>query len=85
MHGGCDWMFIISRKGTGGGGEGGQTPLRSEAEKYTITAPDKLSSLAPCTTRAVQKKVSSHFEYLENRSGGLDVTWQPITDLTAHP
>ena len=36
-------------------------------------------------TRAV-RKVSSHFEYLENRSRGLDVTWQPVRgDLTAHP
>jgi len=35
--------------------------------------------------RAV-RKVSSHFEYLENRSSGLDVIWQPITgDLTVHP
>ena len=32
------------------------------------------------------RKVSSHFEYLENRSHGLDVTWQPVRgDLTAHP
>jgi len=36
-------------------------------------------------TRAV-RKVSSHFEYLENRSRGLDVTWQPVRrDLIAHP
>ena len=36
-------------------------------------------------TRAVGK-VSSHFEYLENWSRGLDVTWQPIRgDLTVHP
>ena len=36
-------------------------------------------------TRAVQN-VSSHFEYLENRSRGLDVTWQPVRgDLTVHP
>jgi hypothetical protein len=35
--------------------------------------------------RAV-RKVSSHFEYLKNRSRGLDVTWQPVRrDLTAHP
>jgi len=28
---------------------------------------------------------SSTFEYLENRSGGLDVTWQPVRgDLTVH-
>jgi hypothetical protein len=36
-------------------------------------------------TRAVWK-LSSHFEYLENRSRGLDVTWQPVGgDLTGHP
>ena len=36
-------------------------------------------------TRPVQK-VSGHFEYLENRSRGLDVTWQAVRgDLTAHP
>ena len=36
-------------------------------------------------TRAVEN-VSSHFEYLENRSRSLDVTWQPFRgDLTAHP
>jgi hypothetical protein len=36
-------------------------------------------------TRAV-RKVSSHYEYLENRSRGLDVTWQPVRgDLIAHP
>jgi hypothetical protein len=35
------------------------------------------------TTRSVQK-VSSHFEYLENWSGGFDVTWQPVRgDQTA--
>jgi len=36
------------------------------------------------STRAV-RKVSSHFEYLENRSSGLDETWQPVGgDLTVH-
>ena len=35
-------------------------------------------------TRPV-RKVSGHFEYLENRLRGLDVTWQPVRgDLTAH-
>ena len=35
-------------------------------------------------TRSV-RKVSSHFEYLENRLRGLDVTWQPVReDLTVH-
>ena len=38
-----------------------------------------LSLHVPSTTntRAV-REVSSHFEYLENRSRGLDVTWQPV-------
>ena len=32
------------------------------------------------------RKVSSHFEYLENLPLGLDVTWQPVRgDLTVHP
>jgi hypothetical protein len=32
------------------------------------------------------QKVSSHSEYLKNRSSGLNVTWQPIGgDLTTHP
>jgi len=32
------------------------------------------------------RRISSHFEYLENRSRGLDVTWQPLKgNLTAHP
>jgi len=36
-------------------------------------------------TRAV-RKVSGHFEYLENRSSGLDVAWEPARgDLTVHP
>ena len=31
-------------------------------------------------------KVSLHFEYLENRSRGLDVSWQSVKgDLTVHP
>ena len=32
-------------------------------------------------TMAVQK-VSGHFEYLENRSHGLDVPWQPVSSET---
>jgi hypothetical protein len=36
-------------------------------------------------TRAV-REVSNHSEYLENRSRGLEVTWQPFKgDLIAHP
>jgi len=36
-------------------------------------------------TRVV-RNVSSHFEYLENRSRNIDVNWQPVRgDLTTHP
>ena len=32
------------------------------------------------------RKVASHFEYLENRSSGLDVTLHPVRgDLIVHP
>jgi len=32
------------------------------------------------------RKVYGHFEYLENRSRDLDVTWQPVgRDLTVLP
>jgi hypothetical protein len=38
-----------------------------------------------CTHTKAGWKVSGHFEYLENRSHGLDVTWQPVRgDLTIH-
>jgi hypothetical protein len=38
-----------------------------------------------CNTGAV-RKVSGHFEYLENRSPGFDVIWQPVRrDLTVYP
>ena len=50
----------------------------------------------PCTSARFSKsafdytrpvrKVSSHFEYLENRWRGLDVTWQPVrSEITVHP
>jgi len=32
------------------------------------------------------RKVSAHFENLENWSSGLDVTWQPVRgNLSVHP
>ena len=35
-------------------------------------------------TRPV-RKISNHFHYTENRSRGLDVTWQPVRgDITVH-
>jgi len=43
------------------------------------------ASVTQFNTMPVQK-VSGHLEYLENRSRGLDVTWQPVRgDLTVHP
>jgi hypothetical protein len=33
---------------------------------------------APHQNTWAVRKVSGHFEYLENRSRGLDVTWQPV-------
>ena len=45
-------------------------------DQYTYNAP---------YTRAV-RKVLVHFEYLEERSSGLDVTWQPVRgDFTVYP
>jgi len=50
---------------------------------FVFTVPVLVYLIWP--TRAV-RKVSSHFEYLENRSRGLDVTWQPVRGkLTVHP
>ena len=50
-----------------------------------IEQSDYSSSEGSYCTRAV-RKVSSHFEYLENSSRGLDVTWQPVReDLTVDP
>ena len=44
-----------------------------------------LNYVASVNTRAV-RKVSSLFEYLENRSRGLEVIWQPVRgDVTVHP
>jgi non-canonical (house-cleaning) NTP pyrophosphatase len=43
----------------------------------------RFSSQNAACARSV-RKVSSHVEYLENRSRDQDVTWQPVRDLTAH-
>jgi len=52
---------------------------------YTAKLETQISHFHESLKRAV-RKVSSHFEYLENRSGGLDVTWQPVRgDLTERP
>jgi len=52
-------------------------------ELWAIPKRRKRLSLFQRTRSA--RKISGHFEYLKNRSCGLDVTWQPVTgDLTAH-
>ena len=44
------------------------------------------SALLPREPTRAGRKISSHFKYLENRSSGLDITWQPVRgDLTVHP
>ena len=51
---------------------------------YVYTVCEKWCPSVNRYTRSV-RKVSSHFEYLENRLRGLDVTWQPVRgDLTVH-
>ena len=43
-------------------------------------------SVCVCVCTRAVRNLSSHSEYLENRSRGLDVTWQPVRgDLTVRP
>ena len=50
--------------------------------KWYVT---QLSEYLSIDARAVRKE-SIHFDYPENGSHGLDVTWQPVRgDLTVHP
>jgi hypothetical protein len=51
-----------------------------------MTAVRSVLQLAELPCKRVVKKVSSHFEYLDNRPLGLDVNWQSVRgDLTVHP
>jgi hypothetical protein len=47
---------------------------------FRVSGRMRLKMKAPDCSRSKKpvRKVSSHFEDLENRSRGLDVTWQPI-------
>ena len=55
------------------------------AYRDLLSARNQFDRVLSQYTRAV-RKVSVHFEYLENWSHGLDVTWQPVTgDLIVHP
>ena len=58
---------------------------------WKVCAPQKrlqLPSLVNMASNGYRRsvgKASVHFEYLEDRSRGLYVTWQPVRgDLTAH-
>jgi len=63
--------------------------LASPPNSYLVLSTDYLSkSRSPKKKRNKRavRKVSVHFEYLENRSRGLDVTWQQVSwDFTVHP
>ena len=49
---------------------------------YIVISFDQMKSESTWAVR----KVSVHFEHLENRSHDRDVTWQLVRrDLTAHP
>jgi hypothetical protein len=54
----------------------------SKGEATTRIRAEESQETKKVGTRAI-RKVSSHFEYFENRSRGLYVTWQPVRgDLT---
>ena len=45
----------------------------------------EIDNLTEGADTRVVRKVSSHFEYLQNRSSVFDITWQPVRgDLTVH-
>ena len=85
-----DWVQVSERsdgtknchpKELNAGGEGVENDacIKSEGDGTTV-----MDRQGKCT-RSV-RKVSSHFEYLENRSRDLDVTWQSVRgDLTVRP
>jgi len=51
-----------------------------------ISALCKGAAAARYTDSRAVRNVSTHFEFFDNRSRGLDVTLQPVTgDLTVHP
>jgi len=55
-----------------------------QTERHKVVRADTFHN--SCANTWAVRKVSVHFEYLENRSRGLDVTWQPIRgDLAVHP
>jgi len=58
-------------------------PLR--VKRLIITSIIYLFNKFSGITRAV-RKVSGHFEYLDNRSHGIHATWQPVRrELSVHP
>ena len=59
-------------------------PLTNSEHKATVCFSARSSSVKDkqeevvTTVAAVVRTVVSHLEYLDNRSRGLDVTWQPV-------
>jgi len=61
----------------------GHGPVVRQTAKWSLLGRHWFPPEQSC--RMAVRKVSSHFEYLDDRSRGLDVTWQPIRgDLTVH-
>ena len=60
---------------------------RNRCRAVTAAPSDTLGRIHSLPShRKYIRKESGHFEYLENRSRGLDVNWQPVReDLTVHP
>ena len=63
----------------------GSIPRVKCSRGVLLTTHPLLVPLPSWKSTSAVRKVSSHFEYLEDRSLGLDVTWQPVRgDLTVH-
>ena len=67
-------------------GAGGEVIVCSLNIEIAFTVATEHPMASECRLRCTRpvRKVSSHFEYLENQVNGIDVTWQPVGgDLTA--
>ena len=61
------------------------TELENGRPQNCGAIPNRRNRLSLLQSTSFVWKLSSHFEYLENRSGGLHITWQPVKgDLIAH-
>jgi len=61
------------------------TELENGRPQNCGAIPNRRNRLSLLQSTRFVRKLSSHFEYLEKRSRGLHVTWQPVKgDLSAH-